>query len=96
MPTVEVKKMSRFKRFVLQKYWMFVAYNIAIYPIILPVFLAMNFWSAIRAALEELVDAQYTLPIDRQTFNRLQRRYGLTRKTRLIGNESSADCQGEG
>lgn len=88
--------MSRLKRFVLRKYWMFVAYNIAIYPIILPVFLAMNFWSAICAALEELVDAQYTLPIDRQTFSRLQRRYGLTRKTRLIANEGAADCKGEG
>jgi hypothetical protein len=75
---------------------MFVAYNIAIYPIILPVFLAMNFWSAICAALEELVDAQYTLPIDRQTFSRLQRRYGLIGKTRLIANKRTADCEGEG
>ena len=86
--------MSRFKRFVLQNYWRFVIYNIAIYPIILPVFLAMNLWRSIFAALEELLDAQYTLPIDRQTFNRLQRRCGLTRNTRLIANE--ADCKGEG
>lgn len=79
-----MRKITRFKRFIIGKYWRFIVYNIVIYPVVLLLSIIAASWRAICAAAEEFIDAEYSLPLDRKTFNRLQRRYGVVAEPKLL------------
>lgn len=71
-----MKTRSAVIAFIFGKYWRFVAFSIAVYP----VFLLFSVWSALKSAAIEFIDTDFTLQMDKKTYARLRRNYGVDKK----------------
>lgn len=71
-----MKRQSKLIAFILRRYWRFVAFSIVTYP----VFFLIVVCVALKDALKEFIDTDFTLQMDRKTYARLRKNYGVDKK----------------